>query len=194
MICDFLEDFATGKHPEATDRNPPNTAADKKRAEENYGSGYKEGWADAIEDHEIRQSAALENLAQAMQEASFTYFEARNHILNSMRPLIEELASKVMPDLAVSGLAPIIAERLSQLSREIETPITVCCAPESLKLLKSACENQIAPPVSFKSEPTLNEMQVLFRYADGSAEVDVREPARRPSRPPQVTVSDRAAL
>ncbi len=172
MIVDFLEDFSVADQSQAGLESVSNLEL-RRRSRAEYDRGYQAGWSDSAAEEKTRQKKASIQLSQALQEASFTYFEARNHILVSMRPVLEELASKFLPELARKSLAPLVAEKTLALAEELETPLKIMCAPQSLDVLQEACKNSPAPPAIFLAEPSLTDLQVVFEYADGSAEIDL---------------------
>lgn len=174
MMAQFLEDFAstTGIGVGDTADSTPDAIQTSKAS---YDQGYKAGWSDAVSETSDSKTQTIERLSQAFQETSFTYFEARNHILNSLRPVLEEFVSKVMPEMAVASLAPQIAEKVDQICSEVDSPIKVFCAPSALLALEKLDTDLKSLPVTFEAEPSLSEMQVLFTYADGSAEINLSE-------------------
>lgn len=163
----FLEDFAKPRAKEGEFGAPPVATSN------GYDDGYTAGWNDAIEEERKASDKLTRDMALALQEAGFTYFEARQHILKSLRPVLEAISEVILPELARSSLGPTIAETIEYLAESIEQPIEILCPPHAEETLKKICEDQIKFPVTVTTEATLADQQVLFRYADGSAEIDM---------------------
>ncbi len=163
----YLEDFAAKTDQTAF------TQATTSASPKSYDEGYEAGWNDAIAAEKDASDKSLRDMAVALQEAGFTYFEARQHVLKSLRPFVEAISQVILPELAQASLGPKIVETLDALANGIEDPIEILCPPAAESTLREICEEQIKFPVTLQAEPTLADQQVLFRYANGSAELDM---------------------
>lgn len=168
----FLEDFATAKESTATSLDLPETAP-VQNLDAGYDRGYEAGWADAASSDRSEQDKCLRDMSIALQESGFTYYEARQHVLKSLRPVLDAISERILPEAAQLSLGPKIIEALQTLADGIEDPIEILCPPAAENTLKSICEEQITFPVTISPEPTLAEQQVLFRYADGTSELNM---------------------
>ena len=64
---------------------------------ESFDSGYRDGWNDAFAEARSEDSKARTNISSSLQELAFTYFEARQHIMGSFRPLLQAMMDGVLP-------------------------------------------------------------------------------------------------
>ncbi len=76
-----------------------------------YEQGYKAGWDDAAAALAEDQTRIRADLARNLQQLSFTYQEARSHILKAVEPLLEEMVGRLLPDMARETLAPLCWNR-----------------------------------------------------------------------------------
>ena len=79
-----------------------------------YEQGYKAGWDDAAAAQSEDQTRIRADLARNLQQLSFTYQEARAHILKAVEPLLEEMVNRRLPDTARETLAPLVLERMGR--------------------------------------------------------------------------------
>lgn len=164
----FLEDFTAPHVTDATAR-----AADAISTSRGYDEGYAAGWNDALVAEAKAEEKSLRDMAVALQETGFTYFEARQHVLKSLQPLLKAISAVILPKLAQASLGPQIVETLEALAKSIEAPIEILCPPSAEASVREICEAHIKFPVTISTETSLAEQQVLFRYADGSSDLDM---------------------
>lgn len=138
-----------------------------------FEDGYKEGWIDAQAAAQSESSALNSEVATALQEAGFAYFEARQHIFNSMRPLLEAMVDQVIPALAKDALAHKIIEQVEEIARRDDPPMHILCAPETAKPLSEALAKHVTFSVEVRAEETLTETQAVLKFAEGQTNVDL---------------------
>ncbi len=139
-----------------------------------FEKGYTAGWDDAVAAQEAEGTRLRTDLAQSLQELSFTYHEARQQILAALRPLLVEIAAKLLPEIARHSLAPMVAEQLAPLSEAVTTvPISVVANPVALPLIEDVLANRSSLPLVFVAEPSLGEGQVYLKFAETETRIDL---------------------
>ncbi len=167
-----LEEFSTTIP--ANDPNPvPETNFEEHRLEA-YEQGYKAGWDDAAAAQAEEQSRISADFARNLQGLSFTYHEARSHILNSLKPLFTEMVSKVLPKLAQETLPQtIVDEILSVTSTRTEAEIEIVISPANRTALEQLLEGQTTLEISIIEEPTMAEGLAYLRFSDSEKQIDL---------------------
>ncbi|HGG64730.1 MAG TPA: flagellar biosynthesis protein [Rhodobacteraceae bacterium] len=167
-----LEEFSTTIP--ANDPNPvPETSFEEHRLEA-YEQGYKAGWDDAAAAQAEEQSRISADFARNLQGLSFTYHEARSHILNSLKPLFTEMVSKVLPKLAQETLPQtIVDEILSVTSTRTEAEIEIVISPANRTALEQLLEGQTTLEISIIEEPTMAEGLAYLRFSDSEKQIDL---------------------
>ncbi len=167
-----LEEFSTTIP--ANDPNPvPETSFEEHRLEA-YEQGYKAGWDDAAAAQAEEQSRISADFARNLQGLSFTYHEARSHILNSLKPLFTEMVSKVLPKLAQETLPQtIVDEILSVASTRTEAEIEIVISPANRTALEQLLEGQTTLEISIIEEPTMAEGLAYLRFSDSEKQIDL---------------------
>jgi len=139
-----------------------------------YEQGYKNGWDDASAAMSEEQSRVRADLARNLQTLSFTYHEARAHILKSVEPLLLQVVGQLLPEIARESLAPAVLEALMPLAEKLaDVPVTLVINPASRAAVESVLTQATGLPVIVQEEPTLGEGQAFLRFGSVEAHVDL---------------------
>ena len=114
------------------------------------------------------------DLARSLQALSFTYHEARAHVLGAMTPLIQAIVAQLLPELARETLAPIVLEALMPLAEDsAEAPVTLMLNPADRAAVAALLEQATGFPAVIHDEPALAEGQVMLRLGEQELRVDL---------------------
>lgn len=129
-----------------------------------YEAGYAAGWEDAMAAQSDEQTQIRADLARNLQGLSFTYHEARDHVLRAIEPLLREVVDKLLPTLAQDVLSPTILDILLPLAEQMaEVPITLVISPSARPAIEPVLEQAAGLPITVMEEPSLSEGQVYLR-------------------------------
>ena len=171
----LFEDFSEIEKPQEVvplNAEPP-IADSHSAARQSFDDGYKEGWVDAQAAAKLENNAINSDVATALQEAGFAYFEARQHIFNSMRPLLEAIVRQVVPKLSETTLIPIVVEEVEAIALLDQPPLNILCAPEIEEQLRQVLATHLSFPVEVSAETTLSKTQVLLQLVEGETHIDL---------------------
>lgn len=139
-----------------------------------YEKGYSAGWEDAVIAQADDQSRVREDLARNLHDLSFTFEEARTHVLKGLEGLLRGMVDRILPDLARATLGTaVVARVMSEAVRGASVPIEVVVAPTSRAAVERALGDRPAVPVSLVEEPSLGEGQVHFRLGGEEHVLDI---------------------
>lgn len=139
-----------------------------------YDTGYRAGWDDADAAQTDDQTRIKVDLARNLQTLSFTYHEARSHILKAIEPLMLQVVGRLLPDIARETLAPFVLETLMPLAEALgDSPVTIVLNPASRAAVEVLLEQATGLPVTIQEEPTLGEGQVYIKLGAIEAQVDL---------------------
>ncbi|SIS58765.1 FliH/SctL family protein [Phaeovulum vinaykumarii] len=139
-----------------------------------YEQGYAAGWDDALAAQEAETARLHAELARSLQELSFTYAEARGHILQSLEPLLRDMVDAVLPTLARETLAAHVLEQIRpEAERLADMPISVAVSPLSRAAVEGFLTERCNLPLSFVEEASLSEGQVYLRMGDAGTRIDL---------------------
>lgn len=139
-----------------------------------YDAGYSAGWEDAAAAQTGEQSQIRADLARNLQSLGFTYQEARMHILRSLEPLLQEMVSRLLPELARETLAPIVLEVLMPMAEKMaDAPVTLVLNPVARAAVEALLDQATGIPLTLIEEPSLGEGQVYLRMGGAETSVDL---------------------
>ena len=139
-----------------------------------YDAGYSAGWEDAAAAQTGEQSQIRADLARNLQSLGFTYQEARMHILRNIEPLLQEMVSRLLPELARETLAPIVLEVLMPMAEKMaDAPVTLVLNPVARAAVEALLDQATGIPLTLIEEPSLGEGQVYLRMGGAETSVDL---------------------
>jgi flagellar assembly protein FliH len=138
-----------------------------------FEQGYSAGWEDAVAAQSDDQTRIRADLSRHLQALSFTYQEARLHLLRSLEPLLVEVATQILPPVAREAIGPVILEALHDASSALTgAAIGVRISPAD----RACVEPLLASagfPVDLRDEPSLAEGQAYLSWPGVEVRVDL---------------------
>lgn len=139
-----------------------------------YEQGYSAGWEDASAAQQGDQTRIRADLARNLQSLSFTFQDARSHVLQAIRPLILEMTGRLLPELAREALAPTVLEVLMPMAEEMgDAPLTLVLNPAVRERVESLVAQATGLPIVIEEEDSLGEGQVYIRLGPQETTVDL---------------------
>ena len=139
-----------------------------------YEQGYSAGWEDASAAQQGDQTRIRADLARNLQSLSFTFQDARSHVLQAIRPLILEMTGRLLPELAREALAPTVLDALMPMAEEIgDAPLTLVLNPAVRERVEGLVAQATGLPVVIEEEDSLGEGQVYIRLGPQETTVDL---------------------
>lgn len=170
----MLEEFglATRSAPKAEQEE---VSSEKTRLEA-FEQGYQAGWDDANAAQNQDQSRITAELEASFKDLSFSFHEARNHILQGIEPLIREVVDKILPTFSKQGLPDLVAERLNAaLGEATDRPVVLSVSPASRAAVEAALPSSPGFPITIKEESTLSDGQVFLNFGASEESLDLDE-------------------
>lgn len=139
-----------------------------------FEKGYKAGWDDSasalVREHQ-RLSA---DFAANLSDLSFTYYEARAHVLKGVEAVMREILVKLLPETARQALPQLVWEQVSGiLEASASTPLKILVAPNSRADMDALFPDDPGFPLVIIEEPTLTDGQVFLRSGDIEQVIDI---------------------
>lgn len=139
-----------------------------------YEQGYGAGWEDAVAAQTQEQSRLREDLARNLQALSFTYHEARTHVLRAIEPLFETILARILPDLARQSLPARVLEVLRPLAADAsDAPVRITIAPSARPAVEAALAGTAALPVEIVEEEAFGDAQALLHLGAAETRIDL---------------------
>ena len=139
-----------------------------------YEQGYQAGWDDAARAEAQDQTRISADFARNLQELSFTFHEARAHVIQAMEPLLNELIGTLLPELVCETLGLKILEELRPLIEAgADSPIELVVAPVSRQALEKQLAEASMASIRLSEETTLAEGQAFLRVGKIERQIDM---------------------
>lgn len=139
-----------------------------------YEQGYKAGWDDAAAAQDEDQTRIRADFSRNLQQLAFTYQEARSHVLKGVEPLLKEMVSRLLPDMARETLAPMVLEQVMPMAEELaDQPVALVVNPAMRAPVESLIAQATGLPMEIVEEPSLAEGQVYIRLGGAETKVDL---------------------
>lgn len=139
-----------------------------------FEQGYSAGWDDASAAQQGDQTRIRADLARSLQSLSFTFQDARSHVLLAIRPLMLEMLNRLLPAVAHEALAPTVLEALMPLADELsDAPLILVLNPAVRPQVEGLVTQATGLPMVIEEEPTLAEGQVYIRFGTAETQVDL---------------------
>jgi flagellar biosynthesis/type III secretory pathway protein FliH len=141
-----------------------------------FEQGYTAGWDDAVAAQQGDQGRIRADLARNLQSLSFTFQDARSHVLQSIRPLILEMVNRLLPEVAREALAPTVLEAVMPLAEELaDAPLTLVLNPAIRAQVEELLTQATGLPMVIDEEPTMPDGQVYIRFGSSETKVDLAQ-------------------
>lgn len=143
---------------------------------QSYEKGYDAGWEDALRAAATDEARQTGEVANSLLHLSFTYNEARAHLRSAIKPLILELTTRLLPDVAREALAPVVLDALMPLIDDVtDQPICLRLHPASRDAVERLLTQAAGLPLSVKEDETLGPGQVYLDLGHTEYRVDLDE-------------------
>jgi len=141
-----------------------------------FEQGYSAGWDDAVAAQQGDQTRIRADLARNLQSLSFTFQDARGHVLQAIRPLILEMVNRLLPEVARETLAPTVLDAVMPLADTLaDAPLTLVLNPAVRGQVENLLAQATGLPMVIDEEPTMPEGQVYIRFGTTETKVDLAQ-------------------
>ncbi len=171
-----LEVFDTAPAPDGSMRPLVEATAVEEAKVASFEQGYSAGWDDAVAAQQDDQSRIRADLARNLQSLSFTFQDARAHVLQAIRPLILQMVDRLLPEVARETLAPTVLDAVMPLAESLaDAPLTLVLNPAVRAQVEDLVSQATGLPMVIDEEPTMPEGQVYIRLGTSETKVDLAQ-------------------
>lgn len=142
-----------------------------------FEKGYQAGWDDSAKAQRDSSTSLSEDFARNIRDLSFTYHEAYAGFVAAIKPVIGQIVTAVLPELAHATLGARVAALLEALvEAHGRQPVLLVTAPACAGALQAALPQDGGLPVEIRQDATLGEGQVQLRFGGAAeSEIDLQE-------------------
>lgn len=168
----FLEDFEVPTRGSLA--KTPSAAVVEEQRLTAFEQGYKAGWDDAAAAQTEDTSRISADFANNLRDLSFSFHEARAHVLAGAEPLIRDMVARVLPEIARATLPQIVGERIDAILQETaDRPVRLMVSPATRPALEQILPSDPGFPLEVVEEPTLGEGQIFLRAGTVEQGIDL---------------------
>lgn len=139
-----------------------------------YENGYQAGWDDATEAHRKEEARVLADLAQNLEDMSFTFHEAYAKLLLALNPVFSAISTRLLPELRDRSLQARIMEELTRLVEgRKDQLIELTVSPLAKAPIESLLKDRATLPFEIVEEEGLVDGQVFLRVGKQEAEINL---------------------
>lgn len=139
-----------------------------------FEQGYRAGWDDCLTAQADSPTHISAEFAQALQDASFTFHDARKGLLTTLEELAGIMVEKLLPECARAGLAGHVREAVRQLSTDAMTvPLEVAVAPEKVEAVQELLDGQLPDGFRVTGLDSLEGNAVCLRVGQRETLIDL---------------------
>ncbi len=139
-----------------------------------FEGGYQAGWEDAIKAQGDNNDRLTADFVQNFEDISFTYHEAYAKLSESMKPILSQLITKLLPEVAQKSLGPQILDQMTALMElESGAKIEIAVAPDKLDVVEQLLIGKVSVPFKVTAESALTGGQVYLRAGQSEREINL---------------------
>lgn len=143
---------------------------------EAFERGFKAGWDDAVAAQGDATSKLSADLSSNLQDLSFSVHEARADLIKSLKPLMAEIVSKVLPKVAQDTLAGRINDLiLDQVQNALPESIELTVAPDDEETVTELLSGGTSHQVTVRAETSLCAGQAFLKVGEREQEINLED-------------------
>ncbi len=140
-----------------------------------FDRGYRQGQDDCRSAETRERERLVMAAAQGLADAAFAWSEARQAAVQALRPLVEALVGRFLPELAERTLPDLVAEQALQLAgAATDGPLRLLCAPEAAEAIGAALCDAGLPAGVFEvvPQPGFSPRECRIALPEGELRID----------------------
>lgn len=161
-----------GKSDAAESGNTSEAREDEKL--QAFEAGYQAGWDDAIKAQSTDKEKLSEELAQNLQQMSFTYHEALAKLTTSFEPVFRKIVEKLLPAMLSNSLGSHIVDLVTNvLNGSSDEAVEIVIHSQNSIAVSSLLEGSLKHPFSLVEDDSLGEGQAFVRLGEEERQIDI---------------------
>lgn len=144
-----------------------------------YERGYVAGWDDSANQDAKDDGARRIAIERQVEQLTFSYHEARGHVLKSIEPLLESILDSIVPAAVRACVVPQVLEQLLPLAHAAsEKPLILNVSIGAKEAFLQAFEGQVLPPIEIVETAELPEGAASFASGNLETRIDLAHVAQ----------------
>lgn len=141
---------------------------------QSFEDGYRAGWDDSMRAQSQTAKHIAADFGRNLQEASFSYHEARSAMTKAVEELFEPILDALLPAVARTSIGGHIVEHVKSMTRaKADRRIEVTVSPNNEATVASLLKEKLPEPFDLVTDPDLGDGQVYLRLGPEESEIDL---------------------
>ncbi len=138
-----------------------------------FEQGYTAGWDDAIRAQAKDQSRVTGELANSLEDFSFTYQEALKQMIGAVEPVFQTLLETVLPEAMMQTVGMQIVDECCEMARgQVDEPLLLLVPSGASPALKPAVQGNLPMSVEIVENDDLGPGQIRLKIGRKEREID----------------------
>lgn len=139
-----------------------------------FESGYGAGWEDAVKAQKDAATQLASDLSQSIADLDFTLNEARSQFGQLIEPILLQVVSKLLPEMAQKTLGLHIVQELQELlTGQVADEIVIAVSPDHQTQVEEILSDCSDIRATVASDALLSPGQAQIRLGETEREIDL---------------------
>ena len=167
----ILEDFDTA--PASPSPREDDLPRDEGRLA-SYDDGYAAGWEDGTAAVRSETDAAERAVLAQLQDLSFTFQEARAHVMRAVAPMVQAILCRAVPETLHATLGERLRVEINEMiDANAPAPVTLSVAPEREARLAEVLAGVPGLPVTLATDERLGPDALQLGLGEAGRRIDL---------------------
>lgn len=172
-LAHILEELPTA---EFSGRRSNDDHAIEKFNLEEFERGYQAGWDDSAKAYQDNTAHFTNELREQLMDLSFTYHEAKTEILSGLTPLLEQISTLLLPEMARVGFAEYLKSHIQSIAEKSASPsVTITVHPDQASSLEPLFSQELGIPFDIYGDTGTPENVARLRFKNQEMDIDLSE-------------------
>lgn len=139
-----------------------------------FEAGYGAGWEDAVKAQKETATQLATDLSQSISDLDFTLHEARGQFGQLIQPILQQIVSKMLPDMAHKTIGLHIVQELQDaLTGQVSDQIVIAISPDHKAQLEDLLNECSDIRATVAADALLSPGQAQIRIGEVEREIDL---------------------
>lgn len=139
-----------------------------------FEAGYGAGWEDAVKAQTDAASQLATDLSQSISDMEFTFHEATGQFADLIQPILQQIVTKMLPNIARETLGVHIVDEIKALlDGMVSDHVIIATSPDHAEPLSKLLDSHPELNASVLADANLSPGQAQIRIADTERELDL---------------------
>lgn len=145
-----------------------------------FEQGYRSGWDDCIANEQEERRRIGAGLEAAIKAIAADSDEIRQDMMLTLSPLLEQIATQLLPKVAAEAVAPRVVEELLRIAEaRITKRVELLAAPDTCPIIENLADGIDGLEIDIIPEPAMAAEQVSLRFTGQRRDIDLSEAVTR---------------